>query len=99
VVFGCLEHVFNAHNFRVLLLRDFILPLFDWKLGLVCCYFSLLQQIEGRSRISSTCLLDFPQHNYFRNSGNLLDLGFSNCTDLSVNHDVHVLVSPDTTLL
>jgi len=42
------------------------------------------------------CLLGFSQHNYSCNSGNVLDLVFSNFTDVSVNYDIHVLVSPDT---
>jgi hypothetical protein len=59
----------------------------------VLCHSSLLQQIEGRSNY----FLDaFTRHIYTRNRSKFLDLVFSYFTCLSVIHDVHLLVSPDT---
>jgi hypothetical protein len=92
--FGCLEHVFDAHNISCPSgrLHCTFIRLQTWSIS---CNFSLLQQIGGQSHISCTCLRELSQHNYFRDSGNLLDLVFSNFTDLFVIYDVHVLASPD----
>lgn len=93
--FGYLEYVLDNHNFRVHP-GDFIIPLFDWKLGLSAAISQYCSKLKGEAIFSSMCLLGFSQHNYSCNSGNLLDLGFTNFTDVSVNCDIHVLVSPDT---
>jgi len=59
----------------------------------VFCHSALLQQIEGRSNF----FLDaFTRHIYSRNRTKFFDFVFSNFTCLSIIHDVHLLVSPDT---
>jgi hypothetical protein len=54
--FGCLEHVFDAHNFRVLL-GDFIVPLFDWKLGLSPAFSDYYNKLKGEATFP-------PRHKY-----------------------------------
>jgi hypothetical protein len=88
--FGYLDHVLNTHNFSVILLEYFNLPLFDWKRGIPYTISHYNNKLKGEAIFSSTWLLGLYQHNYFLNSGNFLDLVF---TYLSINHDVHVLVS------
>lgn len=57
--FACLEHVFEAHNFRVLL-GDFIVPLFDWKLGLSPAVSHCYNKLQGKTvfppPVCATCL-------------------------------------------
>jgi hypothetical protein len=93
--FGYREFVLDNHSFCVHL-GDFIIPLFDWKLGLSPAISHYCSKLKGEAILSSLCLVGLSQHNYSRNSGNLLDLVFSSFTDVSVNYDVHLLVSPDT---
>ena len=85
----------DNHNFRVHL-GDFIIPLFNWKLGLSAAVSQYCSKLKGEAIFTSMCLLGLSQHNYSHNSGNLLDLVFYNFTNVSVNYDIHVLVSPDT---
>ena len=62
----------------------------------ISCHFSLLQQIEGRSHFSLDALT---RHNYSSIRANFFGLVFPNFTCLSIIHDVHLLVSPDTSHL
>jgi hypothetical protein len=58
----------------------------------VFCHSSLLHQIEGRSNF----FLDAFTRHISRKRAKFLDLVFSNFTCLSIIHDVHLLVSPNT---
>jgi hypothetical protein len=71
--FVYLEYVLDNHNFRVHL-GDFLIPLFNWKLGLSPAISHYFNKLKGEAIFSSMCLLGLSQHNYSRNSGNLLDL-------------------------
>jgi hypothetical protein len=73
--FGYLEYVLDNHKFCVHL-GDFILPLFDWRLGLAPAISHYCNILKGEAIFSSMCLLGLSQHNYSCNSGNLLDLVF-----------------------
>lgn len=52
--FGYLNHVLNIHNFRVLLLGDFNLTLFDWKLGIPPAISHYYNKLRGETIFSST---------------------------------------------
>jgi hypothetical protein len=93
--FCSLEYILDTYNFRVLLVGNFNVPGFDWKLGLSSSssYYYII--LKGEAKYTSTCLLELSQHNYSRKNGNLLDLIFSVVTDFSVNYDVRSLVHPD----
>jgi hypothetical protein len=93
--FCSLENVLNTYNFRVLVVGDFNVPGFDWKLGLSSSSSYSYIKLKGEAIYTSTYLLGLSQHNYSRNNGNLLDLIFSNITDFSINFDVQSLVHPD----
>jgi hypothetical protein len=96
--FVYIQQVLHTQNCRVLM-GDFKVPLFDYKLGLSSAISHYYNKLNGEAIFSSRCLLGLSQHNYPRNSGNLLNLEFSNFTYLSINYNVHVMVSPDTTVL
>jgi hypothetical protein len=93
--FCSLGNVLDIYNFRVLVVGDFNVPGFDWKLGLSSSNSYYYIKLKGEAIYTSTCLLGLFQYNYSRNNGNLLDLIFSNVTDFSINYDVHCLVHPD----
>jgi hypothetical protein len=84
----------DTYNFQVLV-GDFNVPGFDWKLGLSSSSSYYYIKLKGEAIYTSTCLLSLSQHNYSSNNGNLLDLIFSNVADFSVNYGVHSLVHPD----
>jgi len=73
--FGYLEYVLDNHKFHVRL-GDFIVPLFDWKLGLSPAISHYCNKLKGEAIFSSMCLHGLSQHNFSRNRCNLLDLFF-----------------------
>jgi hypothetical protein len=87
--FCSLENILDTYNFQVLVVRDFSVPGFGWKLGLSSSSSYYYIKLKGEAIHTSTCLLGLSQHNYSSNNGNLLDLIFSNVTDFSINYDVH----------
>ena len=52
--FSHLDHVLYIHNFRVLLLEDFNLPLFEWKLGIHPAISHYYNKLRGETIFSST---------------------------------------------
>jgi len=80
-----------------ILLREFCVHKFDSEhiLFPAICHYN--NKLKSEAIFCCTCLLCLSQHNNFSINGNLLDLLLFNFTDLSMNHDLHELVSPDTT--
>jgi hypothetical protein len=89
------ENTLNTYHFRVLVVGDFNVPGFDWKLGLSSSSSYCYIKLKDEAIYTSTSLFGLSQHNYSCNNGNMLDIIFSSVTDFSVNYDVHSVVHPD----
>jgi hypothetical protein len=75
------ENNLDTQNFRVILIGDFNTPRFDWKRGLSQpkCHYS---KLKGET---SKCLLDLRQPIDAVGSSSLLDIAFTNCSELNIN--------------
>jgi hypothetical protein len=81
--FRFLENNLDAHNFRVIMVGDFNAPGFDWKIGLSLPNSHHYSKLNGDAIYTSTCLLNLNQGIDTVGSSNLLDLIFSNISDIS----------------
>jgi hypothetical protein len=85
ITFAFLENNLDTQNFRVILMGDFNSPRFDWKRGLSqanCHYYS---KLKGDAIYTSTCLLDLRQRTDVVGGSSLLDLAFTNFSELRIN--------------
>jgi hypothetical protein len=83
--FRFLETNLDSQHFRVFPMGDFNTPRFDWMRGLSqanCHYYS---KLRGDTIYTSTCLLDLTQRIDAAGSGSLLDLEFTNFSELYIN--------------
>jgi len=91
--FGYLERVLNIHNFRDLLLGDFNISLFYWKLGIPPATSHYYNKLRGGAvffrHSYSACIIVIISAKV----ATFVHLVFAY---LSINHDLHVLVSLDT---
>jgi hypothetical protein len=74
---------------------DFNTPCFDWKRGLSqanCYYYS---KLKGESIYTSTCLLDLRQCIDAVGCSSLLDLAFTNFSELNINFIDSGNIKPD----
>jgi hypothetical protein len=79
-----LENKLDTHNFRVIMAGDFNTHGFDWNRGFSvpdCHYYS---KLKGDAVYTSTCLLNLHQCIDAVGSSNLLDLIFSNFSDIGI---------------
>jgi len=86
-------NILDTYNFLVLL-GDFDVPDFYWKIGLSSISSYYYSKLKGENIYSSTGLLVLSQHNYFPNNGNLLDLMFSSFTDFSMTYGAPLYLPP-----
>jgi hypothetical protein len=94
--FRSLENKLDTHNFRVIMVGDFNTPGFDWNRGLSvpgCHYYS---KLKGDAIYASTCLLNLHQCIDAVDSSNLLDLIFSNFSDIGITFLDSGIIKPDT---
>jgi hypothetical protein len=93
--FSHLENKLDMTNYCVILLGDFNVPSFDWKSGLPrenCQFYS---KLRGDAIYTSTCFLGVEQCVDADYSSNMLDLVFSNITDLHITFPNTGMVKPD----
>jgi hypothetical protein len=74
---------------------DFNVSGFDWKSGVSLPNFHYYSKLKGHAIYSSTCFLNPNQCIDTAGSHNLLDLMFSNLSDLSVDPVDPGLIKPD----
>ncbi|PNF31813.1 hypothetical protein B7P43_G09329, partial [Cryptotermes secundus] len=93
--FQLLENKLDTNCFRVVLLGDFNVPGFNWIRGSPlpnCHYYA---KLKGDAIYTSACLLGLRQYAVAVDNHNLLDLVFSNLTDLKPGPSYSDLVKPD----
>jgi hypothetical protein len=90
-----LENTLDTHNYRVVILGDFNAPGFDWKLGVSLPNSHYYSELKGDAIYASTCLLNLSQCIDTDGNGNLLDLTFSNTSDLVITNVDPGLIKPD----
>jgi hypothetical protein len=93
--FSHLENKFDTTHYRVILLGDFNIPGFDWESGLPREHCKIYSKLRGDAIYTSTCFLGLGQRVDADYSGNMLDLVFSNITDLHINFSDIGIVKPD----
>jgi hypothetical protein len=93
--FRFLENKLDTHNFRVIMVGDFNTPGFDWKCGLSLSNSHYYSKLKGDAIYTSTCLLNLNQCIDNAGSSNLLDLIFSNLSDLCITPVAPGLLKPD----
>jgi hypothetical protein len=93
--FRFLEGNLDAHNFRVIIVGDFNAPGFDWKRELSLPNSHYYCKFKGEAIYSSTCLLNLNQCNVTDHTSNLLDLIFSNLSDLDITPVDPGIIKPD----
>jgi hypothetical protein len=74
---------------------DFNTPRFDWKRGVSqanCHYYS---KLKGDAIYTSTCRLDLRQRIDAAGSSSLLDLAFTNFSELHINFIDSGIIKPD----
>ncbi|PNF33582.1 hypothetical protein B7P43_G14684 [Cryptotermes secundus] len=93
--FSFLENNLDTHNFRVIMVGDFNAPGFDWKSGLALPNSHYYSKLKGDAIYTSTCLLNLNQCIDNVRSSNLLDLIFSNLSDISITPIHSGPIKPD----
>jgi hypothetical protein len=93
--FSHLENKLDTTNYRVILLGDFNVPGFDWERGLPCEYCQFYSKLRGDAIHASTCFLGLGECVDADHSSNILDLVFSNITDLHITFPDTSMVKPD----
>ncbi|PNF20040.1 hypothetical protein B7P43_G05817 [Cryptotermes secundus] len=93
--FRFLENNLDTHNFRVIMVGDFNAPGFDWKSGLALPNSHYYSKLKGDAIYTSTCLLNLNQCIDNVSGSNLLDLIFSNLSDISITPVDSGLIKPD----
>jgi hypothetical protein len=94
--FNLLENKLNSQNFRILLLGDFNVPGYDWVTGHFHANTNYYKKLRGEVFQNAACFYWLSQYNLTVQSKNLLDLVFSNYTDIAVSNSYIDLVKPDT---
>jgi hypothetical protein len=77
------------------MLGDFNTPNFDWLNGTSLSNSYYYNKIKGNSLYTTSCFLGLNQHNSYVPNSALLDLVFTNISDLSVSVSNYPLVAPD----
>jgi hypothetical protein len=80
--FRFLEHKLDTHNFRVIIVGDFNAPGCYWKRRLSLPNSHYYCKLKGEAIYTSACLLNQNQCIVTDHTRNLLDLIFSNLSDL-----------------
>jgi hypothetical protein len=93
--FRFLENKIDTHNFRVIVVGDFITPGFDWKFGLSLPNSHYYSKLKRDAIYTSTCLLNLNQCIDNVGSSNLFVLIFSNLSDLGITPVDPGLLKPD----
>jgi hypothetical protein len=93
--FRFLENYLDTHNFHVIMVGDFNAPGFDWKSGLSLPNSYYYSKLKGDAIYTSTCLLNLNQCTDNVGSSNLLDLIFSNLSDLRITPVDPGRIKPD----
>jgi hypothetical protein len=90
-----LEQNLNAHQYRVIMFRDFNVPNYNWTNGEPLPNSYYYNEIKVNSIHTTTCFLGLEQCNSSILNEALLDLVFSNVSDLSVSSSCFAVVTPD----
>jgi hypothetical protein len=90
--FLSLETTLDTHNFRVVMVGDFNSPGFDCKLGVCLPNSHYYSKLKGDAIYASTCLLNLSQCLDTVVNGILLDLAFSNLSDLGITHPLYLSI-------
>jgi hypothetical protein len=93
--FRFLENCLETHNFLVIMVGDFNVPGFDWKSGMFLRNSHYYSKLKGDAIYTSTCLPNLNQRIDTVGSSNLLDLIFSNLSDLRITPVDPGLIKPD----
>jgi hypothetical protein len=86
--FSHLENKLDTTNYRVILSGDFNVPRLDWESGLLCENCQFYSKLRGEAIYTSTCFLGLGQCVDADCRSNMLDLVFSNITDLHITPDL-----------
>jgi hypothetical protein len=92
--FRFLENYLDTHNFRVIMVGNFNAPGFDWNSDLALRNSHHYSKLKRHAIYTSTCLLNLNQRIDTVGSSNLLDLIFSNLSDLSITPFDPGLIKP-----
>jgi hypothetical protein len=93
--FCFLENKLDTHNFLVIIVGDFNSPGFDWKCGLPQPNCHSYSKLKGDAIFTSTYILNLTQCLDTDGRSNLLDLIFSNLSDLCITPVDPGLIKPE----
>jgi hypothetical protein len=90
-----LEKKLNTQQYPVILTGDFNVPNYNWSYGTPLPDAHYYSKIKENLFYATTCFLGLNQHKDTVPNCTLLDLVFTNITDLSVSISDFYMVSPD----